>query len=61
MKTFQILKYVSYEYFVEAETSEEAQDKIIEENLQPENEELIEWVFFDEHNGKDWANEPVTL
>ena len=31
MKTFQIFKNFSYEYFVEAETLEEAQNKIIEE------------------------------
>jgi len=47
MKTFQIFKNVSYEYFVEAETIEEAQNKIIEENLNPESEDLIEWVFCD--------------
>lgn len=32
MKTFQIFKNVSYEYFIEAETLEEAQNKIIDEN-----------------------------
>ena len=45
MKTFQIFKNVSYEYFIEAETLEEAQNKIIEENPDYESEELIEWVF----------------
>ena len=60
MKTFQIFKNVSYEYFVEAETLEEAQQKIIDENPQPESEDLIEWVFFDEHNGENWIHEPVT-
>ena len=34
MKTFQIFKNVSYEYFIEAETLEEAQNKIIEEKKQ---------------------------
>jgi len=60
MKTFQIFKNVSYEYFVEAETLEEAQNKIIEENPEPESEELIEWVYLDEHDGENWKYEPVT-
>ena len=60
MKTFQIFKNVSYEYFVEAETLEEAQNKIIEENPHHESEELIEWVFLDEYDGADWKYEPVT-
>ena len=60
MKTFQIFKNVSYEYFVEAETLEDAQTKIIEENPEHESEELIEWVFADEHDGVNWTYEPVT-
>jgi hypothetical protein len=60
MKTFQIFKNVSYEYFIEAETLEEAQTKIIEENPEPESEDLIEWVFADEHDGANWTYEPVT-
>jgi hypothetical protein len=36
---------VSYEYFVEAETLEEAKNKIMNENPNYESEELIEWVF----------------
>jgi hypothetical protein len=60
MKTFQIFKNVSYEYFVEAETLEEAQNKIIQENLEPESEDLIEWVFADEHDGVNWTYELVT-
>ena len=59
MKTFQIFKNVSYEYFIEAETLEEAQNKIIEENPGYESEELIEWVFLDEHDGADWKYEPA--
>jgi hypothetical protein len=60
MKTFQIFKNVSYEYFVEAETLEAAQTKIIEENPEHESEELIEWVYADEHDGVNWTHEPVT-
>ena len=60
MKTFQIFKNVSYEYFVDAETLEDAQTKIIEENLEPDSEELIEWVYQDEHDGENWKYEPVT-
>ena len=59
MRTFQIFKNVSYEYFIEAETLEEAQNKIIDENPDYESEELIEWVFLDEHDGENWKNEPV--
>jgi len=59
MKTFQIFKNVSYEYFIEAQTFEEAQNKIIEENPDYESEELIEWGFLDEHDGADWKYEPV--
>jgi len=59
MKTFQIFKNVSYEYFVEAETLEEAQNKIIEENPEPESEELIEWVYQDEHDGENWKYETL--
>jgi hypothetical protein len=59
MKTYQIFKNVSYEYFVEAETLEEAQNKIIEENPEPESEELIEWVYLDEHDGENWKYETL--
>jgi len=59
MKTYQIFKNVSYEYFVEAETLEEAQNKIIEENPEPESEELIEWVYQDEHDGENWKYETL--
>ena len=61
MKTFQIFKNVSYEYFIEAETLEEAQNKIIEENPDYESEELIEWVFLDEHDGENWKYEPANI
>ena len=60
IKTYQIFKNVSYEYFVDAETLEDAQTKIIEENPEPESEELIEWVYQDEHDGENWKYEPVT-
>jgi len=60
MKTFQIFKNVSYEYFVDAETLEEAKNKIIQGNPRYESEELIEWVFADEHDGVNWTHEPVT-
>jgi len=59
MKTFQLFRNVSYEYFVEAETLEEAKNKIMNENPNYESEELIEWVFLDEHDGADWKYEPV--
>jgi hypothetical protein len=59
MKTFQLFRNVSFEYFVEAETLEEAKNKIMTENPNCESEELIEWVFLDEHDGADWKYEPV--
>ena len=59
MKTFQLFRNVSYEYFIEAETLEEAKNKILNENPNHESEELIEWVFLDEHDGADWKYEPV--
>ena len=59
MKTFQIFKNVSYEYFIEAETLEEAQNKIIEENPDYESEELIEWVYLDEHDWENWKYETL--
>jgi len=59
MKTFQLFRNVSYEYFIEAETLEEAKNKIMNENPNYESEELIEWVFLDEHDGADWKYETV--
>ena len=59
MKTFQLFRNVSYEYFIEAETLEEAKNKIMNENPNYESEELIEWVFLDAHDGADWKYEPV--
>ena len=59
MKTFQLFRNVSYEYFIEAETLEKAKNKIMNENPNYESEELIEWVFLDEHDGADWKYEPV--
>jgi hypothetical protein len=61
MKTFQLFRNVSYEYFIEAETLEEAKNKIMNENPNYESEELIEWVFFDEHNGENWKYEPANI
>jgi hypothetical protein len=60
MKTFQIFQTVSYEYFVEAESEEQAKNKILCNRLTPSNEELIEWVYADEHDGVNWTYEPVT-
>ena len=59
MKTFQISMVVSYEYFIEANSFEEAQTKIIKENPNPENEDLVEWVFIEQHDGNNWQIEPV--
>jgi hypothetical protein len=59
MKTFQISMVVSYEYFIEANSFEEAQTKIIKENPNPESEELVEWVFIDQHDGNNWQIEPI--
>ena len=59
MKTFQISMVVSYEYFIQANSFEEAQTKIIKENPNPESEDLVEWVFIDQHDGNNWQIEPV--
>ena len=61
MKTFQIFRNVSYEYFIEAETLEEAKNKILNENPNYESEELIDWVFLDERDGADWKYEPANI
>jgi hypothetical protein len=61
MKTYQIIKTMSYEYFVEAESFEDAQRKIIDKQLHHESEDLIEWQCLDEHDGIDWTNEPVEM
>ena len=60
MKTYQIFKTVSYEYFVEAESIEQAQTKIINCEVEHESEDLVEWVYADEHDGVNWTYEPVT-
>ena len=60
MKTFQLFATVSYEYFVEAETLEDAQTIIIEQQLEPDSEELVEWTYADQHDGVNWTYEPVT-
>ena len=59
MKTYQIFKNVSYEYFVDAETLEEAKNKIIQGNPRYESEELIEWAYADEHDGENWKYETL--
>lgn len=57
MKTFQIYKQVSYEYFVDAESFDDAVEKIINENPDPESEDLIEFVLADIHDGQFWDSE----
>jgi hypothetical protein len=61
MKTFQIFKTVSLEYFVNAEDFDSAIKKIIDEQLLEESEELIEWSCADEHDGKEWQTESTSI
>ncbi len=48
MKTYKISMIVSYEYFVGANSFDEAQTKIIKESPNPESEDLVEWVLLEE-------------
>ena len=57
MKTYQIYKQVSYEYFVEADSFDDAVEKIINDNPDPESEDLIEFVLADTHDGQHWDSD----
>jgi hypothetical protein len=58
MQTFQIYRTVSQEFFIEAESEEDAIEKI-DKGLKPYEETELSLTVADEHNGTDWALEPT--
>jgi hypothetical protein len=58
MQTFQIYRTVSQEFFIEAESEEDAIGKI-DKGLKPYEETELSLTVADEHNGTDWALEPT--
>ena len=61
MKTFQIYRTVSLEYFIDAETEEDAIEQIDKDIAQPSDEIELSLKIVDEHNGTDWKNEPAEV
>jgi len=59
MKTFQIFRTVSYEYFIEAETEAEAIMKMDKGYVKPTDETELSMNIADTHDGVDWENEKV--
>lgn len=59
MKTFQIYRTVSFEYFVNAETEEDAIKQIDEGVIEPSDQTELSLTVTDEHDGEKWANEPA--
>jgi hypothetical protein len=57
MKTFQIFRTVSYEYFIEAETEEEAIMKMDKGYVKPSDETEVSMTVADTHDGINWENE----
>jgi hypothetical protein len=57
MKTFQIFRSVSYEYFIEAETEEEAIMKMDKGYVKPSDETELSMTVADTHDGISWENE----
>ena len=57
MKTYQIYGHLSVEFFVEAETEDEAIYKALEGQVKPSSEEYIDWNVADIHNGEYWESE----
>jgi hypothetical protein len=59
MKTFQIFRTVSYEYFIEAETEAEAIMKMDKGYEKPTDETELSMTVADIYDGIDWENEKV--
>ena len=59
MKTFQIYRTVSQEFFIEAESEADAIGKIDKGYTKPDEEIELSLTVADEHNGTDWALEPT--
>jgi hypothetical protein len=61
MKTFQIFRTVSYEYFIEAETEEEAIMKMDKGYVKPSDETEVSMTVADTHDGINWENEKEAI
>jgi hypothetical protein len=59
MKTFQIYRTVSQEYFVRAETEADAIRQIDEGTAEPAEQTELSLTVTDEHDGEKWLNEPT--
>lgn len=57
MKTFQIYKTVSIEYFVQAESEDEALEKIDAGLVLSEDEAELSMTVSDVHDGVQWESE----
>jgi hypothetical protein len=61
MKTFQIFRTVSYEYFIEAETEEEAIMKMDKGYVKASDETEVSMTVADTHDGINWENEKEAI
>lgn len=59
MNTYQIFETVSNEYFVEAESYEEALKKIFHQGIEPESTEIIDYGLKDTCIDNVWQKERV--
>lgn len=57
MKTFQIFETVSREYFVNADSYDDAIKKIDKGEVLPDSEEIVDYGLADTHDGNKWENE----
>lgn len=57
MNTYQIFKQVSHEYFIEANSQDEAIYKALNADFKPESIEVLSCEVSDIHNGTEWENE----
>ena len=60
MKTYQLIDTIYKEYFIEANSKEEAIEKMVAGDIEPTDtwtNDRVEVV--DVHNGTDWALEPT--
>ena len=59
MKTYQIFQTVSVEYFVEANSEDEAIHKIVEDEVAPSSSEPTNYEIADIHDGESWGVEKL--
>lgn len=60
MKTYHIYGHLSVEFFVEAESEEEAIYRALDGKVEPSSEEYVDWVVADTHNGEYWESEATS-